>query len=169
MRWTCSITGASALFCVYGEQRNSTKFVPPGSTAALSASTNRDLPIPGSPLSSTTCPAPSFTRAQRSCNNPYSWSRPMSGVSLCDYYFKAAVRLAPFDDTVQCQRYCHAFHSGCPHSSASNIPSTRPIRRHTNDYFIRLRGPLDTGREVRRLAQGQYLALLTTTDLADYD
>ena len=54
---------------------------PSCSTVSLSASTNRDLPMPGSPLSSTICPAPSFTRSQRSRNRPYSWSRPTSGVS----------------------------------------------------------------------------------------
>src|SRR5438093_1290828 len=34
-------------------------------TCSLSVCTRRDLPMPGSPLSSTTCPAPSFACAHR--------------------------------------------------------------------------------------------------------
>ena len=36
--------------------------------------------MPGSPLSSTTWPRPSFTRSQRCSSNPISSSRPTSGV-----------------------------------------------------------------------------------------
>jgi hypothetical protein len=38
----------------------------------------RDLPMPASPLSSTTCPIPSLTCAQRSSSSPISCSRPTS-------------------------------------------------------------------------------------------
>jgi len=37
--------------------------------------TRRDLPMPASPLRSTTCPRPSLTCAQRSSNSFTSWSR----------------------------------------------------------------------------------------------
>ena len=54
-----------------------------GSSASRSRSarTSRDLPMPGSPESSTTCPSPSRARAQRSSRSASSCSRPTSGVS----------------------------------------------------------------------------------------
>ena len=60
----------------------------PGSSAASAArsrsrsrkaSTSRDLPIPGSPLSSTTCPLPALASPQRSVRSASSCSRPTSG------------------------------------------------------------------------------------------
>ena len=41
-----------------------------GPTASYSSRTRRDLPIPASPPSSTTCPCPSWTCAQRSAQQP---------------------------------------------------------------------------------------------------
>ena len=43
-------------------------------------STRRDLPMPASPLSSTTCPRPSALCAQRASSSPSSCSRPTRGV-----------------------------------------------------------------------------------------
>ena len=70
----------SALFCCIGRTAQfqaACAFVLDG---FFSASTSRDLPMPGSPLSKTICPAhlypfPALTQ------QAYSWSRPTSGVS----------------------------------------------------------------------------------------
>jgi hypothetical protein len=49
-------------------------------TCSLSVCTRRDLPIPASPLSNTTCPSPPLACAHRSRSKPTSRSLPTSGV-----------------------------------------------------------------------------------------
>jgi hypothetical protein len=50
-------------------------------TCSFIVCTSRDLPNPGSPMSSTTCPMPSWACSQRSFSRPTSWSRPVRGGS----------------------------------------------------------------------------------------
>jgi len=74
-----SSKGAKARFSRWGEQRQSRMDL--GSVAVFSAnfSTRRDLPSPGSPLSWTTCPEPSWASRQRSSRCSSSSSRPSKG------------------------------------------------------------------------------------------
>jgi hypothetical protein len=55
----------------------------------------RDLPIPASPQSSTSCPSPDAARFQRSSSRSSSWSRPTSAL-------KCSPRVAPKRVSLAC-------------------------------------------------------------------
>ena len=66
--------------------------------------------MPASPLSSTTCPLPSLTCAQRSRSNPMSCSRPTSGVSpVLPGRFQATARHTLIEHPIDDQRLGETF------------------------------------------------------------
>ena len=77
---------------------------PSWATCSLSSCVRRDLPMPGSPLSNTACPVPSFACSHRRRNNPISSSLPTKGPAPGDCCFKAALSLALAHDPVHRQR-----------------------------------------------------------------
>ena len=78
-----SIRGYRAVCWEYGELRHSSRVWGVCTTLSFSTCTRRDLPMPPSPLSSTTWPRPSLADAQRSSSNPTSCARPTRGVRPC--------------------------------------------------------------------------------------
>ena len=73
-------TGCSAEAPSLAWQRNVRRAGRSASMRRASASTIRDLPTPGSPLTNTTWPEPAAARRQRSCRRWNSGSRPTNGV-----------------------------------------------------------------------------------------
>ena len=75
------MTGCSALSRCWGAQNQSSRSCasPRSASAARSAATRRDLPMPASPPSSTTRPSPARARRQSRSSSSSSSSRPTSG------------------------------------------------------------------------------------------
>ena len=113
----------------------------------------RDLPIPGSPESSTTWPSPSLAQAQRSSRMPSSCSRPTSGVrcSPCSASKRPSARPSP--STRQAASGSAKPLSRCgPRSASSNRPPTRRRVAWLITTRARRGERLQPGRQIRRVA-----------------
>jgi hypothetical protein len=112
----------------------------------------RDLPIPGSPETSTTCPSPALARAQRRNSRSISSARPISGLSADPR--NASNRLAKTLGRSTCQAgtgVAMPLTSTPPRSRYSKKIADQPARARGDDDSIRLGQGLQPGGEVRRL------------------
>ena len=88
----CSTNGNSVLLALYGEHLRRRVAPPEAEALWHSSCARRDLPIPGSPLISTTRPPPAPTVSQCSSSSASSPSRPTNGVSPRDATASSRVR-----------------------------------------------------------------------------
>ena len=141
--------------------------LPPSRSARSSVS--RDLPIPGSPDSSTTRPSPLAACRQRRSSNSSSSSRPTSGVVAAR---KASKRLStPLGPSTR--------HAGtgsenplsaiCPRSSQSNRLPTSWRVLAANHNGVGLGDPFQATRKLRSFADNPMLIRAIAEEIADHD
>jgi hypothetical protein len=75
-----SAIGCSGVFCSNCEDVHSTQVCGVSASRARNSSISRDLPRPGSPTISESCPSPRRARSQRRASRSSSSTRPTSGV-----------------------------------------------------------------------------------------
>ena len=120
----------------------------------LERAVRRDLPMPGSPESSTTWPSPLLACCQRRSSSSISSSRPTSGVRAVEHA-SASKRLS----TALSPSTCHArtgsakpLASIAPRSSVLEQVAEEPARTRRDHHRVRLGNRLQARRQVRRLA-----------------
>jgi hypothetical protein len=91
-----SAIGCKGVFCNSCDDDSSTRVWGVSPSVARNSSTRRDLPMPGSPTISASCPAPLRARSQRRRSSSSSSSRPTRGVRE-----RAPVRLPPLARTMR--------------------------------------------------------------------
>src|SRR5215468_793671 len=126
-----------------------------------SAAVRRDLPMPGSPETSTTRPSPDFACCQRRNKRSSSSSRPTSGV-VCER--NASKRLTtPLSPTTR-QAGCGSPKPASGWGPRSSISNKVPICRRVASATTRV-----PGREVWRLANDAPLLRRTCADQIAHD
>ena len=137
----------------------------------MSAAVSRDLPIPASPESSTTWPSPLFALDQRRSSNSSSSSRPTSAVrpAVCSASKRPSAELAR--NAAQARTGpAIPLRSFAPRSSKLEQIAEELAGSFGDDHHVRLGDPLQTRREVRRLADDAALLRLSRSDqVADDD
>ena len=138
--------------------------------ACDSAAVSRDLPIPGSPETSTTRPSPSFACCQRRSNRSSSSSRPTSGVDCGAKRLEAAQNAALADHAPGALRFSKTGKWLRPEILQLEQRTDLPSRAIGNDERARCGQSLQPGGQVRRLADNPALLRGARTDqIADHD
>ena len=135
-----------------------------------SSRTRRDLPIPGSPESSTTWPSPSLACRQRRSSSASSSSRPTSGVSAGGLTrLEAAFGPALARDPPRRQRLGEALEALRAEVVELEQAAEQATRGRADHHRSRLGQRLQARREVGRLADHRLLARCALADqIADH-
>ena len=159
--------------CAGNRANTDTASATPGArlaTCSVSTCTRRDLPMPASPLSSTTCPRPSLTCAQRSRQQPDLLLAPhQGGQAGAAGDFQATAGRALTQHLIDLQRLRRRLSGVWAPSDwqAKKPPSSRKVAALITTR-IRRRQPLQAGGQVGRLAEGQLFLSAAAPDLAHH-
>ena len=115
----------------------------------FSVYTRRDLPRPGSPMSRTTWPMPSWACSQRSLSRLISWSRPVSGVSPAGSAVSIGFRPSPTACTRKSSTGCDdALELAAAEAGAVEVGPDQPVGGPGADDLAGLGDILEPDRHV---------------------